>query len=75
MNASSGVGWQKFFSDIGAPCLSMMENYDIGRSGYHDTSDTLKNVDLDYGAALSAIHIETIARVATSPGWGQDKVP
>ena len=56
----------QIFSDIGAPCVLMMENYDINRTGYHDTYDTLKNIDLDYGAALSAICIETIARVATS---------
>jgi hypothetical protein len=42
-----------------------MENYDISRSGYHDTHDTMKNIDLDYGAAVSAIAIETIARLAT----------
>ena len=56
----------QIFSDIGAPCILMMENYDINRTGYHDTFDTLKNIDLDYGAALSAICIETIARVATA---------
>ncbi|HEY6597985.1 MAG TPA: hypothetical protein VIZ30_01675, partial [Pseudomonadales bacterium] len=56
----------QIFSDIGAPCILMMENYDINRTGYHDTHDTLENIDLDYGAALSAICIETIARVATS---------
>jgi len=55
----------QIFSDIGAPCVLMMENYDINRSGYHDTKDTLANIDLDYGAALSAICIETIARAAT----------
>jgi hypothetical protein len=43
-----------------------MENYDINRTGYHDTFDTLKNIDLDYGAALSAICIETIARLSTA---------
>jgi hypothetical protein len=64
----------QIFSDIGAPCVLMMENYDINRTGYHDTFDTLKNVDLDYGAALSAICIETIARVATSPGRAWDEV-
>jgi hypothetical protein len=58
----------QIFSDIGAPCVLMMENYDVNRTGYHDTHDTLANIDLDYGAALSAICIETIARVATRPG-------
>ncbi len=57
----------QIFSDIGAPCILMMENYDINRTGYHDTHDTLENIDLDYGAALSAICIETIARLATLP--------
>jgi hypothetical protein len=55
----------QIFSDIGAPVVLFMEDYDINRTGYHDTKDTLENIDLDYGAALSAIAIETIARVAT----------
>ena len=42
-----------------------MENYDIKRSGYHDTKDTMQNIDLDYGAALAAIVIESVARAAT----------
>ena len=61
----------QIFSDIGAPCVLMMENYDINRSGYHDTKDTLANIDLDYGAALSAICTETIARVATRRDDGE----
>ena len=54
------------FSDTGIPVILFMENYDIDRSGYHDTHDTMENIDLDYGAAVSAIAIETIARLATS---------
>jgi hypothetical protein len=42
-----------------------MENYDINRSGYHDTHDTMANIDLDYGAAVAAIAIESVARAAT----------
>ena len=41
-----------------------MENYDINRHGYHDTEDTMANIDLDYGAAVAAIAIESVARVA-----------
>ena len=52
------------FSDAGVPCVLFMENYDINRTGYHDTHDTMANIDLDYGAALAAITIETVARVA-----------
>ncbi|MCX6287307.1 MAG: M28 family peptidase [Bacteroidetes bacterium] len=52
------------FSDIGIPCVLFMENYDIHRQGYHDTHDTMENIDLDYGAACSAIAIETVAQVA-----------
>jgi len=52
------------FSDSGIPVVLFMENYDIHRTGYHDTHDTMENIDLDYGAAVSAIAIETIARVA-----------
>jgi hypothetical protein len=55
----------QIFSDTGVPVVLFMENYDINRSGYHDTKDTLENIDLDYGAAFAAIAIETVARVAT----------
>jgi hypothetical protein len=57
----------QIFSDTGVPVVLFMENYDINRTGYHDTKDTLENIDLDYGAALAAIAIETVARVATEP--------
>jgi hypothetical protein len=53
------------FSDAGVPVVLFMENYDINRVGYHDSHDTLANIDLDYGAALAAIAIETAARTAT----------
>jgi len=52
------------FSDAGIPVVLFMENYDIDRTGYHDTHDTMKNIDLDYGAALAAIAIETVADAA-----------
>ena len=55
----------QIFSDIGAPCILMMEDYDMMRTGYHDTHDTIENIDQDYASALSAICIETIARAAT----------
>ncbi len=54
----------QIFSDIGAPVVLFMENYDINRSGYHDSKDTMDDIDLDYGAALAAIAIETVARAA-----------
>jgi hypothetical protein len=54
------------FSDTGIPVILFMENYDINRKGYHDTHDTMENIDLDYGAAVSAIAIETVARIAVS---------
>jgi hypothetical protein len=53
------------FSDAGVPVVLFMENYDINRSGYHDTHDTMANIDLDYGAAVTAIAIESVARAAT----------
>ncbi|TAM56665.1 MAG: M28 family peptidase [Acidobacteria bacterium] len=56
------------FSDVGVPAALFMEDYDIDRQGYHDTHDTMENIDLDYGAALAAIAIETIARLATAEG-------
>jgi hypothetical protein len=55
----------QIFSDIGVPVVLFMENYDINRSGYHDTHDTMENIDLDYGSAVSAIAIEAVARIAT----------
>jgi len=54
----------QIFSDIGVPVVLFMENYDIDRQGYHDTHDTMENIDLDYGAAMAAIAIETVARTA-----------
>jgi len=55
----------QIFSDAGIPAVLFMENYDINREGYHDTKDNMTNIDLDYGAAVAAIAIETVARVAT----------
>jgi hypothetical protein len=60
----------QIFSDAGVPVVLFMENYDINRSGYHDTKDTLENIDLDYGAAFAAIAIETVARIAAEPVIG-----
>ena len=54
----------QIFSDAGVPVVLFMENYDINRDGYHDTHDTMDNIDLDYGAAVAAIAIETVARAA-----------
>jgi hypothetical protein len=54
------------FSDTGIPVILFMENYDINRTGYHDSHDTMENIDLDYGAAVSAIAIETVARLASA---------
>jgi hypothetical protein len=54
----------QIFSDLGIPVVLFMENYDINRKGYHDTHDTMENIDLDYCAALTAIAIETVADTA-----------
>jgi hypothetical protein len=55
----------QIFSDSGIPVVLFMENYDINRAGYHDMEDNLANIDLDYGAAVAAIVIESVARAAT----------
>ena len=55
----------QIFSDTGVPVVLFMEDYDINRKGYHDSYDTMANIDLDYGAALAAIVIETVARAAS----------
>jgi hypothetical protein len=54
------------FSDCGIPVVLFMENYDIDRTGYHDTLDTMANIDLDYCSAVVAIAIEAVAEAATS---------
>ena len=59
----------QIFSDAGVPVVLFMENYDINRSGYHDTHDTMENIDLDYGSAVASIFIESAVRAATlEPG-------
>jgi hypothetical protein len=55
----------QIFSDAGVPVVLFMENYDITRTGYHDSHDTMENIDLDYGAGVAAIAIEAVARAAT----------
>ena len=55
------------FSDVGVPVVLFMENYDINRTGYHDTHDTMANIDLDYCAAMTAITIEAVADAACAP--------
>jgi hypothetical protein len=55
----------QIFSDAGVPVVLFMENYDINRKGYHDTHDTMENIDLDYGSAVAAIAIESVARAAS----------
>jgi hypothetical protein len=57
----------QILSDAGVPVVLFMENYDIHRVGYHDTHDNMSNIDLDYGAAVAAIAIESVARAATVP--------
>ncbi len=57
----------QIFSDAGVPVVLFMENYDINRRGYHDTHDTMANIDLDYGSAVAAIAIESVARAASQP--------
>lgn len=57
----------QIFSDAGIPVVLFMENYDITRVGYHDTHDDMSNIDLDYGAAVAAIAIESVARAAMVP--------
>ncbi|HYL04624.1 MAG TPA: M28 family peptidase [Thermoanaerobaculia bacterium] len=57
----------QIFSDAGVPVVLFMEDYDINRHGYHDSHDTMENIALDYGAAVAAIAIETVARAATEP--------
>jgi len=60
----------QIFSDAGVPAVLFMENYDITRTGYHDSHDTMENIDLDYGSAVAAIAIESVARAAIEkPGF------
>jgi len=57
----------QIFSDVGVPVVLFMENYDISRTGYHDTLDNMANIDLDYCAAVTAIAIEAVADTACAP--------
>jgi hypothetical protein len=63
----------QILSDVGIPVVLFMENYDISRTGYHDTHDNMSNIDLDYGSAVAAIAIESVARVAHGDG-GKDQL-
>ena len=54
----------QIYSDAGVPVVLLMEDYDLNRKGYHDSADTMANIDLDYGAALAAIAIESVAQAA-----------
>jgi hypothetical protein len=59
------------FSDVGVPVVLFMENYDIERRGYHDSYDNMTQINLDDGAALAAITIESVARAATEEPPGR----
>jgi hypothetical protein len=54
------------FSDSGVPVVLLMEDYDISREGYHDSDDSLGNIVLDFGCALAAIAIESVARASSA---------
>jgi len=56
----------QIFSDAGIPAVLFMEDYDINRQGYHDSHDTMAEIDLAYGSALVAIAIEAVARAANA---------
>ena len=58
----------QIFSDAGVPVVLFMENYDINRSGYHDTHDTVENIDLDYGrGGCSHFHRAPVRPPRTNP--------
>ena len=58
----------QIFSDVGVPVVLFMENYDISRTGYHDTQDTMKNIDHQTTRLRwAAIAIETVAETACAP--------
>ncbi|HEY5281784.1 MAG TPA: M28 family peptidase, partial [Polyangia bacterium] len=65
----------QIFSDLGIPVVLFMENYDINRTGYHDTLDTMKNIDLDYAAAVAAIAIESVAATACAKEAAAPQAP
>ena len=58
----------QIFSDAGIPVVLFMENYDINRHGYHDSFDTMANIDLDYGlpAVAACLRSESVARAASA---------
>jgi len=57
----------QIFSDAGVPCVLFMENYDINRTGYHDTHDTMENIDLGLRRGrVRHHHRKRVARAANA---------
>ena len=60
------------FSDAGYPVvlfnehINKLENFN--RKGYHDTLDTVDNIDWEYASVIAKAAIETVARLAGASG-------
>jgi len=53
----------QIFSDVGVPVCSLWKTMiSAGPATRHE--DNMSNIDLDYGSAVAAIAIESVARVA-----------
>jgi hypothetical protein len=61
----------QIFAEMGIPAVLFMEDYDISRKGYHDRLDTMVSIDLDYGAAVAACAIESVAEAAMDDESGK----
>jgi hypothetical protein len=51
----------QIFSDVEIPVVLFMENDDMKRVGYRDTHKNISNINLDYGAAVATIAVESVA--------------
>lgn len=55
------------FAENGFPVVhfsEVMNRYQISRSGYHDSLDTIKNLDVGYAAAIARVAIATAAALS-----------
>ena len=66
----------QIFSDAGIPVVLFMEDYDINRSGYHDSKDTMAGIDLDYGVGAGRDRDrERRPRRGPRPSWSSSFTP
>lgn len=58
----------QIYSDAGFPVVLFMEDYDIARTGYHDTHDTQQLITWPYACAIAQVAMDAALRTADRPG-------